>query len=167
MAIEVTRVFIRCSFSNPDSVTSRIQSPDSSVYDQQDALLQKLFSKKRYLRNAFLHSFVLSWYFIFGLGFSADDKSSHWLAAPPLHKNELHHYNSKYQKEEWTDKVSRPHCLKLGCSPTTMQQQATIIIVAKKTAHTGNIATFLDQNLAFHNPLIDYLDNLHPVASFL
>ena len=45
-----------------------------------------------------------------------------------------------------------------------MQQQATIIIVAKKTAHTGNIATFLDQNLAFHNPLIDYLDNLHPVA---
>lgn len=43
MAIDVTRVFIRCSFSNPDSVTSRIQSPDSSVYDQQDALLQKLF----------------------------------------------------------------------------------------------------------------------------
>ena len=118
MAIEVTRIFIRCSFSNPDSVTSRIQSPDSSVYDQQDALLQKLFTKKRYLRNAFLHSFVLSWYFIFGLGFSADDKSSHWLAAPPLHKNELHHYNSKYQKEEWTDKVSRPHCLKLGCSTT-------------------------------------------------
>lgn len=149
MAIEVTRIFIRCSFSNPDSVTSRIQSPDSSVYDQQDALLQKLFSKKRYLRNAFLHSFVLSWYFIFGLGFSADDKSSHWLAAPPLHKNELHHYNSKYQKEEWTDKVSRPHCLKLGCSPTTMQQQATIIIVAKKPHTLEILQHFLTKTWLF------------------
>ena len=50
-----------------------------------------------------------------------------------------------------------------GAVLNTMQQQATIT-VAKKTAQTGNIATFLDQYLAFHNPLIDCYDNLHPVA---